>query len=1252
MHLLLAQPGRIADGSEAIDLGQTPGDIVVLSAADSELACLARATARLPGDGAPAVRLASLLQLGHTMSVDLYVEQVASRARLIVVRLLGGRAYWSYGVDELAAACRRSGADLVLLPGDERDDPELADLSIGDPAVRARLWRYLSEGGVDNAEQFLRHAAGTLGWAYDWEEPRPLLRAGLFWPGIAHPSLDDITAGWPAGAVATPIIFYRALVAAGDLAPIEALIRALTDRDLGPVPIFIASLKDPISQEVVAGLLDRVSPGVILNTTAFAAGRPGGDGADTVLAGADCPILQVVMGAGTVAEWRDNPQGLWPRDLAMNVSLPELDGRVLTRAISFKGEATRDPATQCAIIAHRPVPDRVAMVADQAAGWVRLRQAKPADRKVALVLANYPNRDGRIANGVGLDSPASALAILAAMAEAGYAVADLPADDLALMAALTEGPTNALVGRNRREGGIDWPLSAYADWLQLQPPGLRAAVDARWGSPDRDPFCEGDRFRFAALRLGAAVVAVQPARGYNIDPKGSYHDPALVPPHGYLAFYAWLRIGLGAHAVVHVGKHGNLEWLPGKALALTEECWPEAALGPLPHLYPFIVNDPGEGSQAKRRSAAVIVDHLTPPLTRAETYGPMETIERLVDEYFEASAVDPRRLPPLREKILEEARRCGLDADCGIADDDPDPVALSKLDQHLCDLKELQIRDGLHVLGRPPADGARADLLLALARLPRGRGQDGDAGLTRALAADLGLEGFDPLTPDLAAPWTGPRPAALGDPAGWRIAGDTVERLEILARSLVAGTVPCRPAWARTAAVLHTVASRIAPALNDSARNEIAAVLAGLDGRFVPAGPSGAPTRGRLDVLPTGRNFYSVDTRAVPTATAWQLGWRSAGALVDRHLQEQGDWPRAVAISAWGTSNMRTGGEDIAQALALLGVQPTWDPVSHQVNGFEILPASIMDRPRVDVTLRISGFFRDAFPGLIDLFDSAARAVAALDEPEAVNPLAARVITDAGDLITAGEDPARARHRAGRRVFGSKPGAYGAGLQAMIDERLWQTRDDLAEAYVTWGSYAYGDGAAGEAARDEFEARLGQVETVVHNQDNREHDLLDSDDYYQFEGGLTAAVERAAGRRPLVLHMDHARPETPVARTLEEEIARVVRGRATNPKWIAGVMRHGYRGASEIAATVDYLFAFAATTGAVRDHQFDAVYDAYLDDPAVRAFLETANPAAAREIAERLREALDRGLWQPRRNQVYDTVTAIAGTTDGKDQQR
>ena len=1223
MHLLAARPGTINDGSQAVDLRQTPGDVIFLSAADTELALLA--SARTTIVEYPVLRLANLMRLGHNLSVDLYTEAIIANARLVIVRLLGGRGYWRYGVDQIAAVCRKRAIPVAFLPGDDQPDAELAEMTTLRPADSQRLWQYLVHGGAANARSFLGFAARLVGHDAEWCEPVPLLRSGLYWPNRQVYGLDALKTIWRDDAPVVALIFYRALMQAGNTHAVDKLIEALADSSLNPLPIFAQSLKEPVVAAMIAGTLEEVSPAVIVNTTGFAVSAPVSPRSATPFDGADCPVLQVVFSGGDLADWRDGTAGLSARDIAMNVALPEVDGRIFTRAVSFKGTSHRDPLTEADIVAHEPVADRAAFVAKLAARWAQLR-ARPASRRVvALVVANYPNRDGRLGNGVGLDTPAGTMNILAAMADAGYTIADLPADAQELIARMQSGPTNdftALADRVVRE---TLAVQDYMSLFATVPVAVRDAVVARWGNPQDDPHVINGGFALSVFRLGNVIIGLQPARGYNIDPADSYHDPALVPPHSYFAFYLWLRHTANVDAIVHMGKHGNMEWLPGKSLALSEECFPEAVFGPLPHIYPFIVNDPGEGSQAKRRAQAVIIDHLTPPLTRAESYGPLRDLERLVDEYYEAAGVDPRRLKVLKKEILSLCQATGVGSDCGMADGEEDEEALRKLDNYLCELKELQIRDGLHVFGESPSGDLLVNLLVALLRVPRNGGDGQGASILRTLGADLKIDGdgFDPLDCEMAAPWTGLRPAALSDIHGalWRTAGDTVERLEYLARALVAGDVPCDPSWPATVAVLDGLLCDLRPSVEASGPGEIAGLLAALDGRFVAPGPSGAPTRGRPDVLPTGRNFYAVDTRTVPTPAAWTLGWKSASLLVETYRQDHGEWPKTVALSAWGTSNMRTGGDDIAQGLALMGVRPTWDSASRRVTGFEIMPADLLARPRVDVTLRVSGFFRDAFPALIDLFDSAARAVAGLDEEPTINPAAACREKEVAGLVASGIPPADAERLAGFRVFGSKPGAYGAGLQAMIDERGWCDDGDLAGVYIAWGSYAYGSGANGENARASFETRLRQTEAVIHNQDNREHDLLDSDDYYQFEGGMTAAVRTLSGSQPRIYHNDHSRPETPRIRTLENEIGRVVRARVVNPKWIRGVMRHGYKGGFEMAATVDYLFAFAATTRCVRDHHFDAVFEAYLNDDDVRAFLEKNNPAALAEIASRLREA-------------------------------
>lgn len=1273
MHLLAAQSGEISDGKQAIDLGQTPGDIIVLCSSDTDMAALSIAANDFNSANYPTIRLANITHLGHNMSVDEYVENIVSHAKLVIVRPLGGRAYWTYGVDEISAMCAKNNIPVAFIPGDDQADVELGRLSTVEPTHVHGLWQCMVHGGPKNAKNFLARAANIAGFKIDYNEPRPLVPAGLYWPGLegSDLSLSELKKNWAPGMAVVPVVFYRALLLSADLAPVDEMIDALMHAGLNPMPVFVSSLKDPVSSATLGQLLDDVAGlapdgddetpadfplGAVINMTAFGVARPGGDDNNSisVFEAHGLVVLQGILASEPIENWQEATRGLSPRDIAMHAALPEVDGRIITRAIAFKSVNMFDENCQCNVVRFKPELSRINFVAEQAKRWSWLRTAPKWSKRIAFVLANYPNRDGRLGNGVGLDTPQGVVVALNRLQDAGFEVEDIPGDGDELVNRLKAGPTNSHDKNKITSAKHKFSLENYLEFFSSLSPSVQDAVNKQWGKPETDQFyCKSNQsFAMPAYMCGDVAICLQPARGYNIDPVKTYHDPDLVPPHGYLAFYGWLQLKFDADAIVHFGKHGNLEWLPGKSLALSQDCFPEATLGPVPNIYPFIVNDPGEGTQAKRRASAVIIDHLTPPLARAESYGPLRDLEALVDEYFEAAGTDPRRAKILKRDILELSFVTGLASDCHMDETEGEDEQLQKLDAYLCELKEMQIRDGLHIFGQSPAHEQLDALLVALVRVPRGTGGH-EQSILRALAMDLmdlGIDDFDPLDCDMGENWQGVKPDALLGVSddNWRTFGDTVERLEQLALEIVGEKIPVLDEWQNTIAVMGEIKSRIRHWVEISGNEEITGLINALDGRFVKPGPSGAPTRGRPEVLPTGRNFYSVDTRAVPTRAAWELGWKSASILAESHFQKEGNWPMSMGLSCWGTANMRTGGDDIAQALALMGVKPTWDSTTGRVTGFEILPAGVLGRPRVDVTLRISGFFRDAFPGLIDLFASAVLAVSALDEDGSQNPLGVNVKLDAEKLVASGVEKTEATRRANFRVFGSMPGAYGAGLQALMDEGGWETDADLSRAYVAWGGYAYGTGAEGEAQHGLFEKRLSKLDAVVHNQDNREHDLLDSDDYYQFEGGMTAAVRELSGSQPIVWHVDHSRPERPKPRVLEDEIARVVRARVVNPKWIEGVMRHGYKGCFEMAATVDYLVSFAATAHAVKDHHFDAVFQAYVDDKKVNEFFKKHNPDALKELSNRLLDAMERGLWKPRLNSAAGVLKSILGKHDNE----
>jgi cobaltochelatase CobN len=1185
-----------------------------------------------------------------------------------------------------------------------------------------RVWQYLIEGGVDNYRQLLNFIASRwLDFECEYRSPEAVPRVGIY----------DETRWLPDGLPSqggAAIIFYRAHYLSGNLAAIEALCQALVDRNLTPVPIYVSSLKDPVVQRILISYCQGSQPvestpistnvnpkskiqnpksiDVVLNTTSFSLASLDTDTPQVGFwATLNLPVFQVILSGAGKEFWESGWQGLTPRDMAMNVALPEVDGRIITRAISFKAVQTQNSALQTDVLVYEPVPDRVEFVAELALNWSKLRQTSVVDRKVALILANYPTRDGRLANGVGLDTPQSCVEILHALKAAGYQVGEIPADSGELIKLLTAGVTNDPEGDGWRKASQSISSEEYQAHFETLPILVQQGIVDRWGTPPhKQPLGDLPLLRdlcVAGIQFGNVFVGIQPVRGYDKDPNLNYHAPDLVPPHQYVAFYHWIRANFGANAIVHVGKHGNLEWLPGKSVALSENCYPEAVFGAMPHLYPFIVNDPGEGSQAKRRTQAVILDHLTPPMTRAELYGSLNQLEGLIDEYYEAQTLDPLRLAPIRDRLIALIQKEHLHETLGIqipsqegypqggvgkgldvnSSDDVISRFLNTADGYLCELKEAQIRDGLHIFGCCPQDTQLRDLIVAIARNPNAN----RLGLTRAIALDWEWD-FDPLTADLGeefggfiAPGNPPKSpfkrgtknidfstdldpippfsrGARGDrdaetkPASkpCRIIGDAVEILEEYAAELVTAIMTNQEiqVGANTQAELNWIKTQLLPALQQT-NQEMVNLLRGLNGEYIPSGASGAPTRGKPEVLPTGRNFYSVDIRAVPTETAWCLGRKAAEVLIDRYTQEHGEYPQTLGLSIWGTSTMRTGGDDIAQALALIGVQPVWDGVSRRVVDFEILPISILGRPRVDVTLRISGFFRDAFPNLIDLFDNAVKAIAALDETPEQNPLAAQVQQEQTKWLEQGLTLDEAQTRSQYRIFGSKPGAYGAGLQGLIESQNWETEADLAQAYINWSAYAYTNKAEGIAAPEAFNQRLGNMQIVLQNQDNREHDLLDSDDYYQFQGGLTAAIKQVSGKAPEAYFGDNSRTENPKVHKLTEEIDRVYRSRVVNPKWIAGAMRHGYKGASEMAATLDFLFAYDATANCVQDFMYQGVADAYLFDESVREFIEQNNPWVQRDMAERLLEANQRGLWEDVELETLERLRLMVNEAEG-----
>ncbi len=1225
MHRLSSLPG--AESNEVFTVvEQSPAPVLFLTSATTDISTLAACLRQSHmAYWREKLRALPLSCLQHPAQIDHYLATTGSTACVLVVRLLGGRGHWSYGLEQCrvwqASAQRRS---LLILAGTADQNQELHPIGSISSTLSHQLALLLREGGVINMTKFL---FAIHPFITGCQEPEPRTESLSLEPErMADPARFD----WKSeSGPRVGVLLYRAHVRSADTEWCQELLKALRHRGLVPRALWVSSVRDPVIQEAVLREFQAQKVQVVVSTTAFASVQfqEAGFGAP-LWDDLDCPVLQLLTSGRSKQSWEETSQGLDPIDLSLQVVLPELDGRITTRIGAFREVLESESSLSTAIKGLVPNLAGLDWLADHARCWVDLRQTRATQKSVALVVANYPVRNGRLANGVGLDTPASTLNILNWLAEAGVDLGSdpLPNGSQALMSQLLSSRTNDPESSHLQPLAYI-SLNRYLRWWRKLTSEARAVIEQRWGSPEQAVDLEEKGFAVHGLRFGHVAVLIQPSRGYDPDQISDLHSPDLPPPHRYLAQYLWLQEVHRTQLLVHVGKHGSAEWLPGKSVGLSEACGPGLALAPIPHIYPFIVNDPGEGSQAKRRGHAVILDHLTPPLGKAGLHGSLLALEALLDEYVEARQVAASRCDVLEQQLRLLLK--GLDwpslpeqssnqLSPGQQADDAWGLCLDQVETYLCELKEAQIRTGLHCLGTQPEPSIQRELLLAIARSPSARCQ----GLTQTMAKVIGLE-CDPWSDEdgaLLSSHDSRILQQLGCEQNRRVSAavswlddQALLLLEHLSGDASAPLSPAFHEWLQDNSdpCLERLQTELIPKLLACGSSEKQAFLAALDGRRIASGPSGAPTRARPDVLPTGRNFYSVDLRGLPTEAAWDLGRRSAEQLLDLYRLEEGEPLLHLALSVWGTATMRNGGEDIAQMLALLGVRPLWDGPTRRMVDLEVIPLSVLARPRVDVTLRMSGLFRDAFPQLVAWVDRALQMVSNLDEPDVDNPLAA---------ITRRDGPQS-------RIFGSAPGAYGAGLQALIDSGQWESQAELGEAFLAWSSWSYDGHVNAHANRSGLEKAFRHVQVVLHNQDNREHDVLDSDDYYQFHGGMTAAVRRSGGSGVKPLIADHSRHERLRIHSLSREIDKVVRSRLLNPRWIEGMQKHGYKGAFEMGASLDYLFAYDASTDAVPDWCYGAICDQWLLEPEIQAFLSRANPWVLRDMAERLLEAANRDLW-------------------------
>ncbi|WP_269607751.1 cobaltochelatase subunit CobN [Prochlorococcus marinus] len=1248
MHRIASLPGE--DSSENLALVEQPSaPVLLLTSARTDISTLAKVLNKEQNEHwGNRLRALPLEYLTHKAQIDHYVSTTALYAKIIIVRILGGKGHWSYGLEKLKQWSREdSTRKLIVLSGTKDHEIELNGISNIPLKLSLILGRLIRIGGLMNLEEFLRVIEQIL-------LDKSISTSTINITQVDDPQIWD----WKEEkGNRVGIILYTSYLQAGNVELIERLNKELRNNGLVPRALWVSSLKDKEIQKKVLELFQVEKVNCVISTTSFATVNSEEIYSEGLIWDElNKPIFQLLISNRNKKQWLSSHRGLTPIDFSLQIVLPELDGRITTRIGAFREKLTKNDSLSITIENYKVSDFGIKWIVKHIKSWLCLSEKENSEKKISLILANYPIKDGRIANGVGLDTPQSLVKVLSWLKEDGYYLGEkvIPDNGKELMKLILSKRTNSPESFNRKP--LDYlTLDEYMNEWNFNDNITKLKIVKKWGEPNNNLQLEEKGYPIHGIRFGNVCILIQQSRGYEQDNLKDIHSPDLPPNHNYLAQYIWIDKVFNSDCIIHFGKHGTVEWLPGKSVGLSKECFPEVALPNIPHLYPFIVNDPGEGSQAKRRTQAVIIDHLTPPIGMAKLYGDLILIETLIDEYQEAILVSSNRIEEIRNKLISLIKSNNLSNSKLFDKLNKSPTIefeslLENIETYLCELKESQIRTGLHIFGKDLEYSKLCEMSLCISLAPRLFHK----GLSQSLSEYIGLE-FDPwsdkegellLKNDIESlsNYSIKKPRIIGD--GTTIINDISLKIIELLVSRINGQEDSNKKRSRhtkqtyiankfiddseNSEIVQYISDKIIKKLKISPNKEKEALLSCLKGHRIKSGPSGAPSRGKAEVLPTGRNFYSVDLRGLPTESAWDLGKRSAQKIIDLYRLENGENLSNLAMSVWATSTMRNGGEEIAQMFSLMGVKPIWDSSTRRVIGVEAIPYSVLERPRVDVTLRISGLFRDAFPNLINLVCEAQKVIASLDESSEINPLA-KIVKEGGSH---------------ERVFGCAPETYGAGLQELINLGNWNNKNDLADTYLEWSKYIYKDSETQKPSKIELENCLKRVQVVLHSQDNREHDILDSDDYYQFHGGLASAVERVTKSKTNIYFSDNANFSKPKVHRIEKEIDKVVRTRLLNPKWINGIMSHGYKGAFEMSASLDYLFAYDATSECVPDWCYKGIYKHWLINEKVSEFLSKENPWVLRDMAERLLESHNRKLWKSASDEDLDNLKRIINQSE------
>jgi cobaltochelatase CobN len=1255
--------------------------IGLYTATENELGAIQRAAERVDAD----LIVRSESDLDDRADVDEFLDELGDATAV---------AFWLHGAEESMpgyehAVSRLDDAGVPLVVKSTGDAYAVKDTTV--PASnRDRVYEYLDRGGTANVANCVRFLVDEYADAdRSYDDPVALPTEGVYHPDHPGVSYDELVATFDPGKPTVAVWFYESHWTHENTRYVDAQVRALEAQGANALPVFCNPATDDgegwdaerVTEEWLtdadgAPVVDAVLSSFMFSLSMDERGRGAGDegdGAEDVfLDRLGVPVIQTVTTMRSRSRYESSDTGVMGFELALSVALPEFDGNVITHPISGKERTDDDADIGSAPKQHFPIDDRVDHAARLAVNWARLRHLPNGEKNVAVVLHNYPPSDDGIGTAFGLDSPESTVNLLDELDARGYSLdGETPDDGGSLVDRLTDQLTlddRWVAPEDVRERSVDVvPADRYRKWFDGLDDRFTANVREEWGDPPDRPFA------IPGVEFDNVLVTVQPPRGFGMDPSKVYHDSDLQPPHDYVAFYGWLRNGFEADATVHLGTHGSLEWLPGKTVGLDGESAPDQLIDDLPNVYPYIINNPGEGTQAKRRSNAAVVDYLTPVMSNAGTYDELAELEALADRYREAGMEDARTDDgeALERELRETVAELDLAVELGVAGEvdeqadvrgppeagatlaegevSGDGVDVDQLVEHvheyLTDVKTTQIRLGLHTMSEPPADERLVEYLVALTRLENPGGPslresvagvlgvdyermldepgayDEELGMTLSAAADEVYETSLDLVGTLAD-------HGFDLPASEAEAGpEDGTNMNLL----VVGLDPLGDARAESGAhddlrdALSFVCEEAAPRVR-GAEDEIPRTADALAGEYVPPGGSGAPTRGGVDLLPTARNFYTLDPRKVPARSAWAVGSEVADGVAERHHREEGEYPEEVGVVAWGTPTVRTRGETVAQVLALMGVEPEWTDAG-RIDDVTPVPLEDLGRPRIDVTTRVSGLFRDAFPQAAGVIHDAVDAVVDLDEPHEMNYVKKHVETETERLESEGMDPGDARSAAADRVFTTRPGGYGAGTNKAVDEGNWDDRSDLAEVYVQWGGYALGKRGRVSEARDAFERRLGNVDATVKIEDTAEQDEFDSSDWYAFHGGFVTAVAETAGEEPASYVGDSSDPDDIDVYTNEEKVRKAMRARVLNPEWLDSMEEHDYKGAGDLSTTVDVALGWDATTGVVSDTLWDDVAQKYALDEDRREWMRDVNPWALASITDTLLEAADRGLW-------------------------